>query len=364
MSSHHVSPLSRIFPNLGFHNRSIPELHAALLRKDRATCLPLPPAVAQTSLDGLHHPSKPVRCPQVAFVENVINPIETETHEIRVNLVLLELPFDNPACQSPGTLALTLSCEAEPSDADVQRLFENEIRSEVKRVKTDFDPRVFHAFKDVTYETFHDKGFRKLLENRFGTDAIARLFSEHDTSGHLVPVIENGNHVTGYEYRVDSWWGLAHANYPASIGKPSAEFGREFSDGTLIVAEVEVSEQGAVSIKSAWKKRPGRNHEGATSYPVHTSENTAGLPTNLHSDSLIVNPESVSKVVDANGEPLVVWHGTNADFDKFDPNLVGKVFGYDTKGFFFSSLESDAMDYAKNAARRNGGTLPTRPSGR
>ncbi|MEI6606329.1 MAG: hypothetical protein WCP35_13545 [Verrucomicrobiota bacterium] len=70
----------------------------------------------------------------------------------------------------------------EPSDADVQRLFENEIRSEVKRVKTDFDPRVFHAFKDVTYETFHDKGFRKLLENRFGTDAIARLFSEHDAA--------------------------------------------------------------------------------------------------------------------------------------------------------------------------------------
>jgi len=38
------------------------------------------------------------------------------------------------------------------------------------------------AYKDVTYQTFHDKGFRKLLENRFGTDAIARLFSEHDVA--------------------------------------------------------------------------------------------------------------------------------------------------------------------------------------
>lgn len=70
----------------------------------------------------------------------------------------------------------------EPSDADVQRLFDAEIRSEVKRVKTDFEPRVFHAFKDVTYQTFHDEGFRKLLENRFGRDAIARLFSEHDAA--------------------------------------------------------------------------------------------------------------------------------------------------------------------------------------
>ena len=28
-----------------------------------------------------------------------------------------------------------------------------------------------------------------------------------------------------------------------------------------------------------------------------------------------VNPENVSKVVDENGEPKVVWHGTNAEFD-------------------------------------------------
>ena len=70
----------------------------------------------------------------------------------------------------------------EPTDDDVRRLFKEEIRTEVKRVKTDFDPRVFHAFKDVTYQTFHDKGFRKLLEDRFGSDAIARLFSEHDAA--------------------------------------------------------------------------------------------------------------------------------------------------------------------------------------
>jgi hypothetical protein len=70
----------------------------------------------------------------------------------------------------------------EPTDDDIRRLFEEEVRSEVERVKTDFDPQVFHAFKDVTYQTFQDKEFRKLLERRFGRDAITRLFSEHDAA--------------------------------------------------------------------------------------------------------------------------------------------------------------------------------------
>jgi hypothetical protein len=69
-----------------------------------------------------------------------------------------------------------------PSDADIKRLFEDEVRAEVERVNTDFDPRVFHAFKDVTYQTFKDKDFRELLEQRFGKDAIAGIFSEHDAA--------------------------------------------------------------------------------------------------------------------------------------------------------------------------------------
>ncbi|MEX1138495.1 MAG: hypothetical protein WEF53_04020 [Bacteroidota bacterium] len=69
-----------------------------------------------------------------------------------------------------------------PADADIERLFQEEIRAEVKRVNTDFNPRVFHAFKDVTYKTFKDEKFRKLLEVRFGKDAIDRIFSEHDAA--------------------------------------------------------------------------------------------------------------------------------------------------------------------------------------
>ena len=34
----------------------------------------------------------------------------------------------------------------------------------------------------------------------------------------------------------------------------------------------------------------------------------------------INNPESASKVVDENGEPLMAYHGTDADFTTFDKN--------------------------------------------
>lgn len=69
-----------------------------------------------------------------------------------------------------------------PSDADIDRLFAEEVRVQVERVNTDFNPRVFHAFKDVTYQTFKDKKFRCLLEERFGKVAIETIFSEHDAA--------------------------------------------------------------------------------------------------------------------------------------------------------------------------------------
>jgi len=70
----------------------------------------------------------------------------------------------------------------DPTDNDVKRLFEDDIRGEVERVNADFKPRMFHAYKDVTYQTFRDKAFLELLEKRFGKDAMTRIFSEHDAA--------------------------------------------------------------------------------------------------------------------------------------------------------------------------------------
>ena len=53
-----------------------------------------------------------------------------------------------------------------------------------------------------------------------------------------------------------------------------------------------------------------------------------------------------SKVVDADGKPLVVYHGTDKDFSAFDPSRIGDNFGVDEEGFFFTSSKIRASGYA------------------
>lgn len=55
-----------------------------------------------------------------------------------------------------------------------------------------------------------------------------------------------------------------------------------------------------------------------------------------------------SKVVDSEGNPLEVFHGTSADFDRFDTRFAavsdgGAKHGY---GFYFTSQEDEARNYA------------------
>lgn len=57
-----------------------------------------------------------------------------------------------------------------------------------------------------------------------------------------------------------------------------------------------------------------------------------------------------SKVVDENGNPLVVYHGTNADFDTFDKSKIGSVTdaGYAGQGFYGHIDKDTAKVYGKN----------------
>jgi hypothetical protein len=68
-----------------------------------------------------------------------------------------------------------------------------------------------------------------------------------------------------------------------------------------------------------------------------------------------VNPDDVSKVVDQDGRPLVVYHGTAGDFDAFDPARSK------TTGVFFAARPEYAGIVAElegNAAGRGGQVMP------
>lgn len=53
-----------------------------------------------------------------------------------------------------------------------------------------------------------------------------------------------------------------------------------------------------------------------------------------------------SKVVDENGQPLVVYHGTLSNFDAFSKKMIGSRFTADERGFFFIDNEKMAKDYS------------------
>ena len=71
------------------------------------------------------------------------------------------------------------------------------------------------------------------------------------------------------------------------------------------------------------------------------------------------SPESASKVVNADGTPKVVYHGTNTEFWTFDLGESGKNYGETSEGLFFftdkkSTYPDSATDYARNAAESGG----------
>jgi hypothetical protein len=66
-------------------------------------------------------------------------------------------------------------------------------------------------------------------------------------------------------------------------------------------------------------------------------------------------PTAKNYVSDSEGKPLTVYHGTNAEFDKFDNGAIGKRYG-DKNGIFFSNMEDEALSEANTAQMSKGGT--------
>lgn len=59
-----------------------------------------------------------------------------------------------------------------------------------------------------------------------------------------------------------------------------------------------------------------------------------------------------SKIVDDNGEPLVVYHGTTKDITSFDPTAKRNLLAQDAQGLYFTAYAEDASNYAGHP--RNG----------
>jgi hypothetical protein len=74
-----------------------------------------------------------------------------------------------------------------------------------------------------------------------------------------------------------------------------------------------------------------------------TPPGNARLRTEADFVNRTVDPATASKVVDENGEPMVMYHGTNTEFSTFDLSK-GKTF-FAGKGFYFTTSSDFAATY-------------------
>jgi hypothetical protein len=69
------------------------------------------------------------------------------------------------------------------------------------------------------------------------------------------------------------------------------------------------------------------------------------------------DPINSSKAVDKNGEPVIVYHGTTADFHEFDRKLLGSRGGLKEKYFTFTTNKNMAEYYSKGTFGRDEGYI-------
>lgn len=90
-----------------------------------------------------------------------------------------------------------------------------------------------------------------------------------------------------------------------------------------------------------WKEGIDKTISNITNIPIYTAQKEEYL------SDLIDSVNNVSKVVDENGEPLVVYHGTLEHFDEFDFSKVGNTTG---SGYYTDPITKEKILFDSSSA--------------
>lgn len=123
--------------------------------------------------------------------------------------------------------------------------------------------------------------------------------------------------------------------------------GNVFSRGYELKSIAEINEPATIASVLA----QGRLNSGAVA-DTYTVADLFALVKRFDKD---FSPKPASKVVNEDGTPKVVYHGTGAEFWTFDRNMIGSTYGADEEGFFFTDKHDVADWAASDAANVTGG---------
>lgn len=121
--------------------------------------------------------------------------------------------------------------------------------------------------------------------------------------------------------------------------KKKAEGFTPYQFHSSYISDIELYEKTAVPIKT-----PG-------TYQAIGISGKADAKLQQFFESATEAEKNSSKIVDENGEPMVVYHGGKGEITVFDKNRIGENIDYGTmgSGFYFTSDRENAENYARNA---------------
>lgn len=129
----------------------------------------------------------------------------------------------------------------------------------------------------------------------------------------------------------------------ADVGTFNAKYNRAAGELTSAFYST-LGEKLGITAKEAFDRYPIRIAD-ASSVESGTTFNQSNLSDQIGTKAF-KNWFGDSKVVDSEGQPLVVYHGTNAEFDTFDDSFFGKTDeGFAGKGFYFTNYGDLTSEY-------------------
>jgi hypothetical protein len=178
----------------------------------------------------------------------------------------------------------------------------------------------------------------------------------------------------------------AHESYPFILGGENVALLENYISAAQLYKKFEKLPKSSTFFKVGRMKKDAAageipttvtKEEGAPKFQSQKAPN--GKPSNLNTQQYKQvrtpefknwfgdwenDPENASKVIDENGEPLVVYHGTNNKFDSFDTKKIGErtldasSSKYKEDGFFFTN-SMDSADYYSRIGGLSGNVLST-----
>ena len=208
---------------------------------------------------------------------------------------------------------------------------------------TNIKPRYEEGFRKVYGKTYRKWGFEKEYIKRYGNQyknkeaALIDFYSSHGPYQMMLPVAwEMGYKVSGKDFDNPDIYRkifIAKANKDLLRSDSVAEFGRRYNGGTSYGKSLSKLYTKVLATSSNLA-------EAEETIPKYSKKHYANTVNERDDSNEFRKWFGDSKVVDADGQPAVCYHGTLAEFSEFSRKKASTN-SYAGSGFYFSNKPSD-----------------------